>query len=148
DELYSVVPVLCSPGPRMDCAPTLTPLKSPLVIKKKTPSTSNSVSWQWAHGPEILAAQFGDPLATDDYALCLYDGTPTLVSELRAPHGDTGNGKQCWKGKGTPIGSKGWIYADKGLTPTGLSKVVLKPGLVEKGKLTGKAKADALIIAT
>src|SRR6185295_11449427 len=43
DEMYSVVPVLCSPGPRMDCAPTLTPLKSPLVIKKKTPSTSNSL---------------------------------------------------------------------------------------------------------
>jgi hypothetical protein len=65
---------------------------------------------------------------------------------LRAPHGDTCNGKPCWKGKGTPIGGKSWIYTDKGLTPTGLSKVVLKPGLAEKGKLQVKGKGAAVIL--
>src|SRR6185369_14274477 len=122
DELYSVAPVVCSPAPQAGCALTLGALKSPLVIKKKVPSKGNLVSWKWSKGPEILPAAFGDPSGGNDYSLCVYDGTQTLLSELRAPAGGTCAGKPCWKGKGTPVGIKGWSYTDKELTPTGVAK--------------------------
>jgi len=146
DALQSVAPVACAPAPQAGCARTLTAMKAPLVIKKKTPSTGSSFSWKWSKGPEILAAHFGDPLASDDYALCLYDGSESLVSELRAPHGGSCKGKPCWKGKGSPLGSKGFSYADKDLTPTGVVKVGLTPGAVEKGKLQVKGKGAAMLL--
>ena len=99
------------------------------------PPKGNLVSWKWSKGPEILSAAFGDPSTAHDYSLCLYDGDVTLLSELRAPAAGTCAGKPCWKGKGRPAGSKGWVYADKALTPTGVTGSVFQ--MLNHGLSTG-----------
>jgi hypothetical protein len=147
DALQARVPVVCSPEPKTGCLFPLKAFKSPLVVKKKVPSTSNIVTWKWGKSLESLAAGFGDPVGKHGYALCIYgdtDATPTLLSEMLAPAGGTCATKPCWKGLGTPAGSKGWKYSDKDGTPTGLTKITLKPGLLDKAKIGVKGKGAAL----
>jgi hypothetical protein len=49
-------------------------------------------------------AEFGDPLTTDAYTLCLYDGTG-LLAGLTADAGGSCTGKPCWRSRtnGFPV---------------------------------------------
>src|SRR5262245_3454595 len=49
---------------------TTAPLKSILQFKDKTPDVGDQVSFKWSKGEATQAADFGDPLTTDGYALC------------------------------------------------------------------------------
>jgi len=53
------------------------------------------------------------------------------MGEARAPAGGGCAGKACWKGIGTPAGIKGWKYADKDATPSGITKLALNRALTE-----------------
>ena len=67
-------------------------------------------------------ADFGDPLTTSDYALCIFAGDPpTLVAEYLAPAGGVCDGKPCWKEK-----KKGFRYRHLGATGTQLRKLLLR----------------------
>jgi hypothetical protein len=88
------------------------------------------------------AADFGDPIATDGYALCLYDGTGGLALQARA--GDLCDGSPCWRGLGKPAGSKGFKYRDRDHTPDGLFKVKLLPGADGRAKILVTGKDDEL----
>jgi hypothetical protein len=98
--------------------------------------------WKWVKGTLTTKADFGDPLASTGYQLCVYDGTSTLVSHAEAPAGGNCNSKRprpCWKESGT-----GFKYVDRDLTPDGLQKVQLKAGLDGKAKILVKGKGDLL----
>jgi hypothetical protein len=77
---------------------------------------------------------FGDPVMTDDYALCIYDATGLLAS-MTAPAGGTCARTDCWTDKPT-----GFLYKDKDLTPDGLSQILLKQGEDGKAKIIVKGK--------
>ncbi len=103
--------------------------KSTFAIRNKTPDSKDQLAWKWGNGTVSSKAELGNPLTTDAYRLCVYDGTG-VVLETTAPPGDTCGGKKpkpCWKG--TP---KGFIYADKNLSPGGVKSIILvsdpKPG--------------------
>lgn len=67
-------------------------------------------------------ADFGSPLTTTDYLICVYDGTGVRL-EAVAPGGGTCSGRPCWKGRST-----GYQYRDKELTPDGLFNIRLRAG--------------------
>src|SRR2546428_117155 len=73
------------------------------------------------------ATQLGNPLATDSYALCLYDlsGTrPALLFRAMAPAGGTCGGRSCWRAHG----SGGFSYVDPDRTPDGIARIGLHAG--------------------
>jgi hypothetical protein len=72
--------------------------------------------------------QFGDPVTTASYALCIYDASanPQPLLIRAAPVGGLCDGKPCWLAKPTSF-----QYSDKFLTPDGVKKTQLKEGLVD-----------------
>ena len=147
DALAARTAVACAPEPQEGCAVPRGTFKSPLVVNDKTPDKNDSLAWTWSKGATTAAADFGNPLARDGYALCIYadtDATPALVSETSAPAGGLCAGKPCWKGLGKPAGSKGFKYADKDATPSGLTSVVLVPGADGKARIVVRGKGAPL----
>jgi hypothetical protein len=128
----------CVIGPRTACkAPTL-PGKSTLQLKDKTPDSGDQVVFKWNKGEATQTTDFGDPLNTDDYALCVFDSLGGLLLKSDAPAGGVCGTKPCWKA----LGIKGFGYKDSLRTPDGADKILLKAGLAGKAKTQFKAKGD------
>ena len=73
------------------------------------------------------AADFGDPLRTTAYTLCLFDGaddSPMVRLHAGVPAGGTCGGKPCWKA----TGRKGFRFRSKPPTTEGLSGFSLRAG--------------------
>jgi hypothetical protein len=97
------------------------------TLKDTTPAQRNLLDWKWLKGSTTSKADFGDPLSTDTYELCVYDGTPSLIMHATAPAGGLchlSRPKPCWKEK-----TSGFTYTNRDLTPLGLGRIVLKAGL-------------------
>ena len=112
---------ICALTPVAGCATPAT-FKKPLRISDK----KDIVAWRWRTSGNVTVADFGNPVTTSEYSLCLYAGaSPTLVMEMKAPAGGTCGGKPCWKARG-PGGAKGFRYRDLERTPSGITKLVLR----------------------
>lgn len=131
----------CQIGPRTACKlPTLA-RKSVLQFKDKPPpDTADQVVYKWSKGEATQTADFGDPLTSDGYALCIFDALGGLLFQSTAPAGGTCGTKPCWK----TLGIKGFGYKDAERTPTGADKVSLKAGLQGKAKAQFKGKGANL----
>ena len=82
-------------------------------------------------------SQFGTPLTTTDFALCIYDesgGSASLVQVATAPGGGTCGGSPCWK----PLGS-GYRYKNSAASDDGVQQILLKGGQGGKAKVKFKA---------
>jgi hypothetical protein len=123
----------CTPTPSVCRTPTA-PRKAKLQLKNvSSDQTKNKLAWKWTKGAATPKADFGDPLQTDGYTLCLYeDGT--FVQSFSVPAGGvcSDTGRACWRDIG-----KGFSYIDPELTPDGVQSVKLIEGLVD-----GKASAS------
>jgi hypothetical protein len=100
-----------------------------LRLAKAPVATSDLLAWKW-RWPSGQPANFGNPIMTDDYALCVYDAADALVLRSDAPAGAICSGASCWAAK--PGGS--FVYRDPSGTPSGLVRLLLKT------KPTGGAK--------
>ena len=98
---------------------------------------------KWIKGAVTTKAEFGTPLTTTSYQLCIYDGTSTLIADATIPAGGLCNvakPKPCWKDK-----PKGFDYKDKDLTPDGISQMKLQEGLIAgKEQIQVKGKSTLL----
>jgi len=132
---------LCLATPRAGCAQadgSLFSLKNPfgaatqLIFKLKRAS--------------ISLAQLGDPTATTEYALCVYDETgqqPQNVTTLNISAGGFCNTAPCWKGLGSsPL--KGYRYRDRDGRDSGVEKILIKAGRPGKDKVLLKARGAAV----
>jgi hypothetical protein len=126
----------CVIGPRTACKLPTLPGKS--ILQLKTPDAGDQVIFKWNKGVATQTTDFGNPLATDDYALCVFDPGGNLLLKSDAPAGGVCGTKSCWKA----LGIKGFGYKDSLHTPTGADKVLLKAGLAGKAKAQFKAKGD------
>jgi hypothetical protein len=113
-----------------------TPGKALLLIKNKADNSKDKLIWKWLKGAATTTAEFADPTATADYALCIYAGTTdTLRAQVHIPPSNT-----KWKATGT----KGFKYKDATGTDDGTRKVVLKSGAAGKSKALVKGKGANL----
>ncbi|HYD49306.1 MAG TPA: hypothetical protein VEB21_13200, partial [Terriglobales bacterium] len=100
------------------------------------------VKWRWKAGINTpISADFGDPINSDTYALCVYDGTD-LVAQADAPAGGTCAGKPCWSER---RGS--FRYKDRDRTPNGMGSLDLKSrgGLISTLSVT--ASKNNLVVS-
>jgi hypothetical protein len=130
-------PELCPTEPAV-CRTPLVPAKSSLELIDRSADDKDRLAWKWLKGEATTVADFGDPLATDAYALCLYDAME-LRAAMAIPAGGTCAGKPCWQQK-----SNGFVYRNKNATPSGLTQLVLKAGVAEKAQIHLKGKGVAL----
>jgi len=133
--------------PMTGCRTSVQPFRTSLVLKDKSTDDGDKLVWKWLRGSSTTAGDFGNPLGTDNYVLCIWSGltSPTLIARVDAPAGGTCDGKACWRstGRGTPTGFK---YVDSDLTPNGAQKVILGAGVARKAKAIVKAKGVSLAL--
>jgi len=133
-----VVVAVCPPAVDPGCRSPFVGGKAQVLLVDKTPDTKDQVQWKWLAGQATTVGEFGDPLGSDDYALCIYNALG-LAAEMRAPAGGTCAGKPCWSAKPT-----GFRYKDKDLTPSGIAQITLKAGVDGKAQIQVKGKGDNL----
>jgi hypothetical protein len=97
---------LCPTEPA-ECRTSVKPGKSSFLLQDKTPDKGDQLSWKWVGGAATPESDYGDPLGTDDYALCVYDDGALIMSASADAGGLCGK-KPCWKDK-----KKGFVYTDK-----------------------------------
>jgi hypothetical protein len=85
-------------------------------LDQRPRSGGGRVKWEWRQGQATSAGEFGDPVHTAEYALCVYAGTGAgTVAELMIPAGS-----QWAPSRG------GYTYTDPARAADGVAKVVLK----------------------
>jgi hypothetical protein len=124
------------PTPVVGCKVPTLPARSQLVLKDKTPDDGDQVLWKWTKGQATAFDDFGSPDIGDDYHLCTYDATPSVVFSATFPAGGTCAGTACWRIAGT----SGFAYKDKDRTPDGMEKLLLKSGTAGAAKIQAKGK--------
>lgn len=123
----------CSPQPVAGCA-AAAPAGATLAIRDASQDKRDRITWRWSTASAMALGDFGDPTATDDYALCLYDEsstTPALRFEAAAPGGVACSHRlPCWQRS-----PRRFSYRDPIRLPDGIDSVALQ------GSGAGKAKA-------
>ena len=133
----TTLPPLCSPSPVLGCQASAS-LKGKISIGDGAPDTKDKVAWKWSASTGTTRPDFGDPLNTTGFVLCIYDAG-VKVLEGKLPAGGTCATKPCWQDKTTVV-----KYGDKDLTPEGISKGLMKPGAALKSKIVVKGKGVLL----
>jgi cysteine-rich repeat protein len=127
-------------APQSGCRAPAEPLKAQLVLKDPLDGSRDRLTWKWIKGQATSVADFGDPLAVDDYALCIYGGQPGLPLRAQVPAGGTCAGKPCWR----EAGASGFKYREKAGTGRGLQRILLKAGEAGKAKVLVKGRGESL----
>jgi hypothetical protein len=93
-------------------------------------------TWRWRSNANLPLSDFGDPVNTDSYSLCIYAGG-SLVEEMHAAAGGTCPGGQpCWKARS----GKGFRFKDHSGAQSGLSRIVLRAGPIHLADLVVRAR--------
>jgi len=134
----------CVPGPRAVCRNPVGDGSSTLILKP------DSLVWRWNRGEATSGNDFGDPVASDDYGLCMFDHLfgelepPRTLIDALLPGGALCGGIPCWTARGQPPGSRGFRYRDRQRTQAGIEKIVMRPGLDGQSRILVKAKGPGL----
>jgi hypothetical protein len=102
--------------------------KALVVLKDSTDDNKDLLLWKWLKGGATDATEFGDPVTTHAYELCIYDGGG-LVASASAPAGAN------WSAKTT-----GFKYRDPAGSSDGLQTIILKAGADGKAKIVVRGK--------
>jgi cysteine-rich repeat protein len=142
-------PPVCGLAPRADCRKPTAAGKASILLKDRIPDKGDLLNWKWTKGAATLKADFGSPLTTTNYTLCVYDyqgGIPRLRLRANIPAGGMCNAaspRPCWKEV-----TRGFKYADKDATPDGIVKFALKEGLTGGAAITLQGKGSPLDMPT
>ncbi len=130
----------CTAGPLTGCRRPFVPGKASIQITKKG-GVKDAIKWKWLKGERTTTAEYGTPLTTTNYQVCIYDPSG-LRFAITNPAGGTCAGKPCWK----PTGTKGFQYKDKDLTPDGGYQLKLKEGALAKAQIQFTARGTNLAL--
>jgi hypothetical protein len=101
------------------------------------------VLWNWATGGATTTSEFGNPLASDGLAFCIFDrsqATPSVLFRADVAGGGMCDTKPCWKANK----DKGFTFASKTGNANGVVGLKLMSGLAGKAKIQLKGKGLAL----
>ncbi len=133
-----VSPLPCPPTPSGTCRLPAVGGKATLKMKAGPSPNSHQVLWKWLKGDATTKLEFGDPINTDDYTLCIYDNN-ALISTATAEAGGTCPSVDCWSDAST-----GYRFKDPDRDPFGVQKILLKEGTAGKAKILFLGKGGSL----
>ncbi len=135
-------PAVCPAAPQPGCRTPAVGQRALVILKDGPVDAKDRLVWKWSKGSVTSKSDFGAPLNTTSYHLCIYDGSGLVLSGL-APAGGTCGPRPCWK-----EGAHTFKYLDREQTPDGLRSILLREGsLPGKAKITVTAKGPLLGIA-
>jgi hypothetical protein len=127
----------CDPAPLAGCRQPVAADKAVLLLKNKG-GDGDKLVWKWIKGETTALEDFGNPLETTAYTLCIYDetgGLPSLQLTAFIPAGGDCDGEPCWS-----VIGKGFKYKDPTASNDGINAVLLKSGDAGKAKIIAKGK--------
>lgn len=138
--------MLCGPTPQSDCRVPARPRAATIALKDGKSDARDELVWKWLKGQATELADFGDPTATDDAALCIYDesgATAELTLKATVPAGGectSGSRVQpCWE-----RGDRGFRYQDSERAASGIAEVTLRSGKKRKAKILVNGRGENL----
>ncbi len=106
--------------------------KSLLLLKNSADDAKDKVTFKWLRGAATDQSELGNPLASADYALCLYTGAlQHPLTQVAVPADNT-----KWK----PASTKGYKYKDPSGSADGVVSLLLTGGAAGKAKVVLKGK--------
>jgi hypothetical protein len=127
-------PPTCANGPVAGCRrPTRAP-SSPLKMKDGSPDLGDRLTWKWTYGAATAKADFGTPLITTSYQLCVYDAAGDTIARASAPAGGVCNGRACWRESSSQFSYKSRDRQPNG-RPRSSVKLTLRPGPTGSAKI-------------
>ena len=132
--LPTPLPGICPSGPAA-CRQPVIPRQSKVQINNRIPDEKDRLQWQWRKGAATSLSDLGDPVAGDDYALCVYDANG-LRTSIDVPGG--GN----WRST-----TKGFRYKDKTGAAGGITQILLQSGIDGKAQITAKGAGPGLALS-
>ncbi len=135
---------LCGVAPDTGCRKPIAPAASLVEVKDRALDTRDVLTWKWSQGAATLATDFGDPVTTTAYALCIYDrsgGTPTLVVAADVRAGGVCGGRPCWRERAT-----GFKYVNRAASPAGIRSLLLKSGPTGHAKVVVNARGSDIAV--
>jgi len=118
--------------PSTPVTPCRTAGKSMLLLGHGMDPAADKLIWKWLKGAATTAGDFGSPLTTTNYTLCVYAGNS--MASLGLPFGS----------KWQPVGTTGFKFKDPTRTPDGIFKAILKSGTAGSAKALVKGKGGNL----
>lgn len=135
-------------APQCPAAPTTcrepsAPGRAALTMSTRPPEArKNRLAWLWGRGPATAGTDFGNPVAGDGFALCVYDGGG-LRTTLRVPGETPGCGgtavRRRWRAT-----RRGFAYADRTVGGDGVQRLALQAGVDGKARVALVARGAGL----
>ena len=128
--------------PPSGCQQPFVPHRGLFRIQDKDLDQQDKLLWNWSKGTSTTKQQFGDPVNTTDYKLCVYDqaaGINRVVLAAPLPAGGLCGTQPCWKDLST-----GFRYADRNLVRGPIKSIRLLAGVDGKAKISIRGDHAAL----
>lgn len=129
----------CANGPATGCLQPSEGGKASLKIRDHAADFRDRLVWKWTVGQATTFEDFGDPLTTSDYQICVYDSAGDTIARASAPAGGQCGDRPCWEDAGTK-----YFYRSRDRTPAvGLRssvRLTLRPGLDRKARILAQAR--------
>lgn len=107
-----------------------------ILLAKNTGALNDKLLWKWIKGAPTSQAEFGDPTAGTDYALCIFHAAPpTLIAQALVPVDAT---------KWSALGASGYKYNDAAASGPDIDKILLKGSTQNKSKVRIENSGGAL----
>jgi hypothetical protein len=129
---------LCSPTALPACRVPTAGRRSVVVVRNRDDDARDVLAWKWARGQATTKADFGAPLAGEDYELCFY-ANGALFYGARVPAEPACALPPCWRETGD-----GYLFRNRNLLPSGARVLRLKEGARDgttKLRLAGRGGA-------
>jgi len=139
-------PPTCANGPVAGCRKPVRSQSSPLKLKNTSLDLSDRLTWKWTYGAATTKADFGAPLATTTYQLCVYDGAGRTIARASAPPGGICNGRPCWRETSSQFSYKSRDRQPNG-KPRSSVRLKLRPGTAGKAKIQIQGRGVHLDLA-
>src|SRR5438552_5512770 len=125
------------------CAASGDPARALLIVTDQADDGRDTLRWRWPHGADTPLGALGNPLATDGYALCVFNtaaATPELIFRAAVPASAPCGAASCWKRRD----EKGFDYHDRSRASDGIGTIGLRAGVGGRASASLRAKGPAL----
>ena len=137
-------PPPCSSGPRDDCLVSTRSGRGQIRLDDADDDADDALSWKWLAGEATSMEDFGDPLATTDYELCVFDGSGSAVAHVLYGAAEDCGGKPCWRQTSSGYGFNRRVDGEDGSRSS--AKLSLRAGENGRAKITASVKGGLLDI--
>lgn len=134
--------VACASQPLGGCRRALRPDAGTLTLKDRVPDKNDSVAWRWSRGPAVAKSEFGDPLTTTDYRVCVYDNAASVVLSVPIPAGGICNpktGRPCWRSL-----KRGFSYRNPNQAVGAIQSLDLREGTTTTARIALRGRGPLL----